>query len=168
MRGVKGSKMVFRTNKPFRIGLALIATAGLVSTVGCSSRGGDEASNQVGSVVEQFAIVTPEKESDYGWNQQGIWGAKEAADELDIALDDNSDVGYDNTETILSQVAEADNDLIIAHASGFNTAGHRVGTQTGVPTMVIDFDMNEPGQVATLITQAQEGAYLAEIGRAHV
>src|SRR5690606_16776561 len=116
--------------------------------------------------VQQFAIVTPEKESDYGWNQQGIWAAQEAADELGIKLDDNSNVGYDNTETILTQVAEAGNDFIIAHASGFNTAGARVGETTGVPTLVVDFDQNVPGKVGTVITQAQEGAYLAGVAAA--
>lgn len=161
------------TKSGLRIGAAIAVTAALLFTAGCSGRdagsgdagaGSDAAS--AGTKVEQFAIVTPEKESDYGWNQQGIWAARAAADELDITLDDNSNVGYDNTETVLTQVAEADNDLIIAHASGFNAAGHRVGLQTGVPTLVVDFDRNEPGKVATVITQGQEGAYLAGVAAA--
>ncbi|MGK0716148.1 putative B6 ABC transporter substrate-binding protein [Leucobacter sp. W1153] len=156
-----------------RVGAALAVGAALLLTVGCSGRddgsgaagaGGDSTS--AGTKVNQFAIVTPEKESDYGWNQQGIWAAQAAADELGITLDDNSNVGYDNTETVLTQVAEAGNDLIIAHASGFNAAGHRVGLQTGVPTLVVDFDKNEPGKVATVITQGQEGAYLAGVAAA--
>lgn len=153
-----------------RTGVVVAAIAGLILTAGCSSRGdagGDAGGDTAGQEVTQFAIVTPEKESDYGWNQQGIWGAIAAAEELGIELDDNSNVGYDNTETILTQVAEAGNDLIIAHASGFNTAGHRVGVSTGVPTLVVDFDKNEPGKVATVISQAQEGAYLAGVAAAH-
>ncbi|WP_084697303.1 putative B6 ABC transporter substrate-binding protein [Glaciibacter superstes] len=159
------------TKKQLRVGIALAVTAGLLFTAGCSGRGGDtddagSGDASAGKKVTQFAIVTPEKESDYGWNQQGIWAAEAAADELGITLDDNSNVGYDNTETILTQVAEAGNDFIIAHASGFNTAGHRVGMQTGVPTLVVDFDKNEPGKVGTVITQAQEGAYLAGVAAA--
>lgn len=160
-----------RAKRGMRAGLVAAVTVGLILTAGCSGRtsgsGDDGGSGEsAGQTVEQFAIVTPEKESDYGWNQQGIWAAKEAADELGIKLDDNSNVGYDNTETILTQVAEAGNDFIIAHASGFNTAGHRVGLETGVPTLVVDFDKNEPGKVATVITQAQEGAYLAGVAAA--
>lgn len=159
------------TKKGLRVGIAIAVSAGLLATAGCSGRGADTGNAgggeaTAGKKVEQFAIVTPEKESDYGWNQQGIWAAQAAADELGIKLDDNSNVGYDNTETILTQVAEAGNDFIIAHASGFNTAGHRVGMQTGVPTLVVDFDKNEPGKVATVITQAQEGAYLAGVAAA--
>ena len=154
-----------------RVGAAIAVAAALLLTAGCSGRdsgAGDAGADapEAGTKVEQFAIVTPEKESDYGWNQQGIWAAQAAADELGITLDDNSNVGYDNTETILTQVAEAGNDLIIAHASGFNAAGHRVGLQTGVPTLVVDFEKNEPGKVATVITQGQQGAYLAGVAAA--
>lgn len=157
-----------KKNQVLRAGVAVLAAVGLLFTAGCSGRGTDDGGGESGGTeVSRFAIVTPEKESDYGWNQQGIWAAKTAAEELGIELDDNSNVGYDNTETILTQVAEGGNDLIIAHASGFNTAGHRVGMQTGVPTLVVDFDKNEPGKVATVITQAQEGAYLAGVAAAH-
>lgn len=145
-----------------RVGVAVVIAAGLVLTAGCTGRGGSSADESGSSQnVDQFAIVTPEKESDYGWNQQGIRAAQNAAEQLGTTLDDHSDVGYDNTETILSQVAEADNDLVIAHASGFGAAAHRVGVQTGVPTLVIDFDENVPGKVASVSTQAQQGAYLA-------
>jgi basic membrane protein A len=157
--------------KTLRAGIAIAVTAGVLLATGCSGRTTDTADTgsedaKAGTKVAQFAIVTPEKESDYGWNQQGIWAAQSVADELGIELDDHSNIGYDNTETILTQVAEGGNDFIIAHASGFNTAGHRVGLQTGVPTLVVDFDKNEPGKVSTVITQAQEGAYLAGVAAA--
>lgn len=157
---------------PVRAALALALAAGLLLTAGCSGRGDAAADGSgdggtgTGATVKTMAIVTPEKESDYGWNQQGIRAAKAAADELGITLDEHTNVGYDNTETILSQVAEGGADFIIAHASGFNTAGQRVAVQTGVPTLVVDFDQNEPGKVGTVITQAQEGAYLAGIAAA--
>lgn len=157
--------------KGLRSGLVVAVAAGLILTAGCSGRtssddGGSGDGEAAGRTVEQFAIVTPEKESDYGWNQQGIWAAQTAADELGITLDDHSNVGYDNTETILTQVAESGNDFIIAHASGFNTAGARVGEQTGVPTLVVDVDKNVPGKVGTVLTQAQEGGYLAGVAAA--
>lgn len=158
--------------KVLRATIALLAGASLLMTAACSGRTepvqepAQNADATASVSVKKFAIVTPEKESDYGWNQRGIWAAKEAAEALGIELDDNSNIGYDNTETVLSQVAENGNDLVIAHASGFNTAGHRVGLQTGVPTLVVDYDKNEPGSVATVITQGQEGAYLAGVAAA--
>ena len=156
-----------RSRKAARAALALLVTAGIALTAGCSGRGDATAPGEVlAAPVKSFAIVTPEKESDHGWNQQGLLAAQQAADELDIKVEDHSNVGYDNTETILTQVAESGVGLVIAHASGFNAAGKRVGEQTGVPTLVVDYEANVPGKVATAIPQPQQGAYLAGIAAA--
>lgn len=151
--------------------LSLLVVAGIALTAGCSGRDAETAPDAGGGAVPgakvtSFAIVTPEKESDHGWNQQGLIGAEQAAKRLGIELEEHSNVGYDNTETILTQVAQSGVGLVIAHASGFNAAGHRVGMQTGVPTLVVDFENNEPGKVATAIPHPQEGAYLAGIAAA--
>ncbi len=160
-----------RARHATRVALALLITAGLALTAGCSGRGADSAEDPSGdgtqgAAVTSFAIVTPEKESDHGWNQQGLVGAEGAAAELGIDVEVHSNVGYDNTETILTQVAQSGVGLVIAHASGFNAAGKRVGEQTGVPTLVVDFENNVPGKVATAIPQPQQGAYLAGIAAA--
>ncbi len=156
-----------------RAALALLVAGGLVLTAGCSGRGagtgatdGTSEEGAAGAQVERFAIVTPEKESDHGWNQQGLLAAQAAAEQLGIELDEHEGVGYDNTETILTQVAQSDNQLVIAHASGFNAAGARVGQQTGVPTLVVDIEQNVPGKVATVIPRPEQGAYLAGIAAA--
>ncbi|MFV0434816.1 MAG: BMP family ABC transporter substrate-binding protein [Leucobacter sp.] len=154
--------------------LALLVVGGLTLAAGCSGRGtetggaadAESGSAAQGTAVKSFAIVTPEKESDHGWNQQGLLAAQAAADELGIEVEEHSNVGYDNTETILTQVAESGVGLVIAHASGFNAAGHRVGVQTGVPTLVVDIENNVPGEVATVIPQPEQGAYLAGIAAA--
>lgn len=160
-----------RNRKAARAALALLVAAGIALTAGCSGRGADTGAGEggegvSGTPVRSFAIVTPEKESDHGWNQQGLLGAQQAAEQLGIDLEEHANVGYDNTETILTQVADSGVGLVIAHASGFNAAGVRVGEQTGVPTLVVDFENNVPGKVATAIPQPQQGAYLAGIAAA--
>lgn len=161
-----------RKGRAVRAVLALVVAGGLVVTAGCAGRGdsgggdGAEDSTPTPSKVESFAIVTPEKESDHGWNQQGILAAQAVAEELGIEVDLRSNVGYDNTETILTQVAESGVDLVIAHASGFNAAGARVGQQTGVPTLVVDIEQNVPGKVATAIPRPEQGGYLAGVAAA--
>lgn len=162
---------MMRDGRTRRIGrqlAAVLVAAGLaLAATGCSGRDvGPNSDAAEGTPVTSFAIVTPEKESDHGWNQQGLVGAQAAAKELGITLEDHSNVGYDNTETILTQVAQSGVGLVIAHASGFNAAGARVGAQTGVPTLVVDFENNVPGKVATAIPQPQQGAYLAGIAAA--
>lgn len=143
-------------------GISLIVLA----TGACTTRGSDEAANCEPSQVESIAVVTPEKEDDHGWNQQGIWGAEEVANDLGIEFIESSNVGYDNSETILTQVAESGAGLVIAHASGFATAGKNVGETTGVPTLVVDVPSNVTCRVATILTEAQQGAYLAGVAAA--
>lgn len=152
--------------------LALLLASGILLTAACTARGTSEADGSRSSSgaqaqeVTRFAIVTPEKEADHGWNQQGILAAQEAAARLGIEVDIHSDIGYDNTETHLSQVAESGVDLIIAHASGFNTAGVRVAQQSNVPVLVVDIEQNLPGKVATAIPLPEQGGYLAGIAAA--
>lgn len=152
------------------VSVALLAGAALIATAGCSARGdapaGTGSGTSEGTEVTQFAIVTPEKESDHGWNQRGLVGARAVAEDLGITLDEYENVGYDNTEKILGQVSEAGNQLVIAHASGFNTPGVRVGESTGVPTLVVDYENNVPGAVGTVITRAEQGGYLAGVAAA--
>lgn len=169
MRAMNANEL---TRRASRAALALMVAGGLLLTAGCSGRGGQAAVNSDGDetgqgrTVSSFAIVTPEKESDHGWNQQGILAAQAAASELGIEAEINSNVGYDNTETILTQVAQSGVGLVIAHASGFNAAGARVGQQTGVPTLVVDIEQNVPGKVATVIPKPEQGGYLAGIAAA--
>lgn len=146
--------------------LALGISAAILATSGCAGRGSDTSDDVAGTKVESIAIVTPEKETDHGWNQQGLRAAQAVADDLNIRFDENSNVGYDNSETILTQVAESGADLLIAHASGFATAGKRVGETTGVPTLVVDVPSNVAGKVGTILTEAQQGAYLAGVAAA--
>ena len=152
--------------------LAAGAAAALLAT-GCSGPGAAAPSGSEGApagestTVSQFAIVTPEKETDYGWNQQGLWAAASAAEELGLTLDEHAEVGYDNPETILTQVADAGNDLVIAHASGFVTAAMRVAQTTQVPMVVVDVEADMPGLVGTIMHEAHEGGYLAGVAAAH-
>ncbi|MEB4613915.1 BMP family ABC transporter substrate-binding protein [Leucobacter sp. M11] len=159
-----------RSSRLRRTSVALLAGVALLATAGCAARGDAPAASGSGQgdsgEVTQFAIVTPEKESDHGWNQRGLVGAREVANDLGLTLDEYENVGYDNTEKILGQVAEADNQLLIAHASGFNTPGVRVGESSGVPTLVVDYENNVPGSVGTVITRAEEGGYLAGVAAA--
>lgn len=147
------------------------ATLLLTALVGCSTDGGDAGTDEpAGTAVESFAIVAPENESDHGWNQQGLLGAQAAASELGIELDLNSEVGYDNTQTILAQVADKGNDLVIAHASGFTTAAVRAAADTGVPMLVSGGEASAavPGQLGVVTFDVYEGSYLAGIAAASV
>jgi len=117
-------------------------------------------------MVSAFGIATPETEADYGWNQMGIVGASETAASLGIEADINAGVGYDNSESILTQIVEKGNDFVIAHASGFATGGARVAEVTGTPVLVVDLDQLVECKVAAVMFDAHEGGYLAGVAAA--
>lgn len=150
--------------------LALSATACSGRGDSSGASGGDGAttgtSGAEATQIERFAIVTPENESDHGWNQAGLVAAQTAADDLGATVDLLADSGWDNIETVLSQVASDGAQFIIAHASGYGVAGSTVASKTDVPILVQDAGENVAGKVAKVTTKAQEGGYLAGIAAA--
>ena len=57
----------------------LLGGAALAAALAASAWGGD---------LKSIAILTPEQGTDYGWNQQGVEGAKAAAKAADCAFHD--------------------------------------------------------------------------------
>jgi simple sugar transport system substrate-binding protein len=126
--------------------------------------GGAETQAEQEKKVANFAIVAPEKGSDYGWNQQSVEAAQAIADErgLEVEVADNS--GYEDVTPILRELATGDSDFIIAQASGYNTAAPDVATQTEVPHLIWDNpEAAAPGLVANAEAQGQGGGYLAGV-----
>jgi simple sugar transport system substrate-binding protein len=149
------------------------ATAGIAVLVAaaCSSPGSGQANSPSSSSsagtsakVTKIAIALPAKISDYGWNQQGASAARTVATASGAHLTVISNIGYNNTQALLSQLARAHAQFIIAHASGFDTAAKQVAQQYHVPVMTYDIP-NElvPGLVSNITTSAQQGGYLAGI-----
>ncbi|PPL20079.1 hypothetical protein GY24_02960 [Microterricola pindariensis] len=150
-----------------------MATAGALalSLAGCAGgRGGDtpaaEPSSTAGTTVTAFALVAPENESDFGWNQAGLVGAEAAAAELGIDVTLVPDAGWDNAETVLGQVIDSGAQFVVAHASGYGVAGTSVARAKQTPILIQDAGENIPGQIAVTKTHAQEGGYLAGIAAA--
>ena len=115
-------------------GFLLVAVAALVVVAG-----GAASANKVTKV----GFASPEKPTDYGWNQQGFIGAKKAAAATGATVLDATGAGYENVEPNLKRLAQQGAGLIIAHASGYNEAGPTsrsssrcpwsCGTQSRVP-----------------------------------
>jgi basic membrane protein A len=114
--------------------------------------------------VAQVGFASPEKPTDYGWNQQGLAGAKKAAAATGAKVLDATGSGYDNVEPNLRRLAQQGADLIIAHASGYNTAGPAIAQEFNVPVVIWDNPKAvKKGLVSNVSTKAQEGAYLAGV-----
>jgi basic membrane protein A and related proteins len=115
--------------------------------------------------VAEVGFAAPEKPNDFGWNQQGFVGAKKAAKATGAKVLDATGSGYDNVEPNLRRLAQQGADLIIAHASGYNSAGPAIAQEFNVPVVVWDAKKSavKKGLVSNVLTNAQEGAYLAGV-----
>jgi basic membrane protein A len=122
------------------------------------------AAPSAANIVTNLGIVSPEKANDYGWNQQGVDGAKAAAAAVGAQIQVADGAGYDDPGPILRQLADGGAKFIIAQASGYNTAAPQFAEQNKVPVIVYDSpSATKPGLVADVETNSQNGAYLAGV-----
>jgi basic membrane protein A len=146
---------------------ALIVVLMAFVVAGCGDDddgGGGGGAQESESQVANFAIVTPEKGSDYGWNQQSIEAARKIAQDRGVEVNVADNSGYEDVTPILRELATDETDFIIAQASGYNTAAPDVSLQTEVPSLIWDNpEAAEPGLVANAEAQGQGGGYLAGV-----
>lgn len=138
--------------------LVVVVGALVVTTVGAASS----------AKVKTVGFASPEKPNDYGWNQQGYIGTQNAAKATGATVIASTGIGYENVEPVLRRLAQRGADLIVAHASGYNTVAPKVAEQFKVPVLVWDAKGVKPGLVSNVITAAQQGAYLAGVLAAQV
>jgi simple sugar transport system substrate-binding protein len=106
--------------------------------------------------------LTPEDPTDYGWNQQGHDAAKAVAEKYGLEFIPATGLGYGDVRPTLRELAEDGASLMIAHASGYNTAAPEIAEETKVPVAIVDRpDANKPGLIADSTLSGHEGAYLA-------
>lgn len=112
--------------------------------------------------VTAIAILTPEQGTDFGWNQQGIAAAREAAALAGVKVEVAENLGYGDVRPTMRELVEDGAALLIAHAAGYNTAAPEIGTEMHVAVAVTDtVGVTKPGAVADYTLSGHEGAYLA-------
>ena len=142
----------------------LIALSIVAVLVGAPGGGVAKATTVKANKVTQVAIATPEKATDYGWNQQGVNGARAAANAFGATLVVDQGVGYDNTPSVLRHLATGGASFIIAQASGYATVAPRIARQYKVPIVSYDFPKTLiKGLMSDIETSSQQGAYLAGV-----
>jgi basic membrane protein A len=112
--------------------------------------------------VKKIAIMTPEDPTDYGWNQQGFDAAKAVAEKFGLEFMPATGLGYGDVHPQARELADDGASLIIAHASGFNTAVPEVGAEKKVPVAIVDKEgTGKDGVLADYTLSGHEGAYMA-------
>jgi basic membrane protein A len=119
--------------------------------------------------VTALAIMLPEEPTDYGWNQQAFEAARDVAAKYHLKFMPASGLGYGDVHAELRELADDGASLIIAHASGYNTAAPEIGAEKHVAVAIVDRPKDsKPGAVADYTLSGREGAYLAGVLAAKV
>src|SRR4030095_12228573 len=112
--------------------------------------------------VKSLAIIVPEQGTDYGWNQQGVDAAKAVAEKYHLQFMPAEGLGYGDVRPTLRELADDGGSLIIAHASGYNTAAPEIAAEKHVPVAIVDNPKGlKPGLITDYTLSGHEGAYLA-------
>lgn len=150
-----------------RIGRPKAWSAGLVALLFAGSAVpalAQSASPAAGTTITTMAYISPEKATDFGWNQQGLAGAQAAADGIGATLIKADGSGYDDPLPILNQLRDDGAQFIVAQASGYTTTAAQFARDNNLPSAVWDQpDQTTPGLVANFETNSQEGGYLAGV-----
>jgi simple sugar transport system substrate-binding protein len=120
------------------------------------------AGSALAAEVKSIAILTPEEGTDYGWNQQGVEAAKAAAAATGVEVVVAQGLGYGDVRPTMRELAADGASLLIAHASGYNTAAPEIGAEMKVPVAIVDTPSAlKAGMVADYTLSGHTGAYLA-------
>ena len=134
----------------------LLQTAGALALAVAMTAGAHAAE------VKKLAIMVPEQGTDYGWNQQGVDAAKAVAEKYGLEFMPAEGLGYGDVRPTLRELADDGASLIIAHASGYNTAAPEIAEEKKVPVAITDNPAAQnPGLVTDYTLSGHEGAYLA-------
>ena len=114
--------------------------------------------------VELVALITPASRTNQGWDQQAADAIEAVAEEGGFTAEVAENAGYDDITPILRDLQANGADLIICHASGYQTVCPPFAAEEGVRVAVVENPAAAvPGLVADIETEAQEAAYLAGV-----
>ena len=120
------------------------------------------ATGVMAAEVKSIAVLVPEQGTDYGWNQQGVDAARAVAEKYGLEFMPAEGLGYGDVRPTLRELAEEGASLMIAHASGYNTAAPEIAAETNVPVAIVDRpDDVKKGLVADYTLHGHEAAFMA-------
>lgn len=124
----------------------------------------EESVPSAGEEVETVAVLLPASQTDHGWNQQAADSMTVVAEERGFSLEVAENLGYGDISPVLRDLADRGFDLVICHASGYQTVCPEVAQDTGMKVVTIENpDAVSAGLVSDIWTEAEEVAYLAGV-----
>lgn len=127
----------------------------------CFFGGSAIAQNPAPKIV---GLCLPEPGTDKGWNEQAKAGLEKTAEKYRFKIILAEALGYDDIKPTLRDLVKKKCELIIAHASGYQTVAPEVARETGVKVTTVENHKDiTPGLISDIDTNPAPGAYLAGI-----
>jgi simple sugar transport system substrate-binding protein len=115
-----------------------------------------------GDPPKMVGLALPEAGTDKGWNEQGKAGLEKVARKYGFKVELAEALGYGDIKPTLRDMVRKGCELIICHASGYQTVAPEIARETGVKvTTVENHNDIAPGLISDIDTQPQGGCYLA-------
>ena len=107
-------------------------------------------------------LTIPEAGTDKGWNEQGKVGLEMIAAKYGFKMELGEALGYGDIKPTLRDMVKKGSDLIICHASGYQTVAPEIARETGVRVVTTENHKDvTPGLISDIDTQPQGGCYMA-------
>jgi simple sugar transport system substrate-binding protein len=117
-----------------------------------------------GEQVKRVGIITPASKTNQGWDQQAVDAITAIGKERGITVDVADNAGYEDISPIFRDMAAQGANLILCHASGYQTVCPTLAEEEKVKVAIIENPKAaKPGLITDIETQAQEVAYLAGV-----
>jgi len=115
-----------------------------------------------GDPPKRVGLAIPEAGTDKGWNEQGKVGLEIVAQKYGFKIELAEALGYGDIKPTLRDMVKKGCELIICHASGYQTVCPEIARETGVKVTTVENSRDiTAGLISDINTQPQGGCYLA-------
>lgn len=115
-----------------------------------------------GDPPKLVGLTLPEAGTDKGWNEQGKVGLEIVAKKYGFKIELAEALGYGDIKPTLRDMVQKGCELIISHASGYQTVAPEIARETGVKVTTVENHRDiTAGLISDIDTQPQGGSYLA-------
>ena len=127
----------------------------------CFFTGSAIAQNPAPKIV---GLCLPEAGTDKGWNEQAKVGLEKVSKKYGFKMILAEALGYGDIKPTLRDLVKKKCELIITHASGYQTVAPEIARETGVKVTTVENHKDiTPGRISDIDTDPGPGAYLAGI-----
>ncbi|MGH2560887.1 MAG: BMP family ABC transporter substrate-binding protein, partial [Thermomicrobiales bacterium] len=121
----------------YRVIVPLLITLAVAPTL-AAQEASPPASPVAGEAVTKVGLITPDSRTNQGWDQQAADAIEAVAEERGIEAAVVENAGYEDITPVLKDLADDGAQLIICHASGYQTTCPEFAREENVRVSVVE------------------------------